>query len=377
MLVARTMNGELLILTADLCPNELSELRKRTSFFCPQCQSKLQLKIGRVKIPHFAHLQTNFCDTTFSEGESATHLQGKQQLFTFFSKRTDAVALESYIPQLKQRPDLLVTHQNKQYAVEFQCSRIPTTQIHERSAGYKNFQITPLWLVKTPHQFRKQGISKISLNEFYQQFIAHYQNDRYLLTYNSEKRVFTYFSNLHYVQGSMWLGKVQTLPIERQQFPFFVPKRLTEKEYNLLWITYKIHRENFLKSRILLSRSGVNDVFLRGIYELRLSREALPHFIGIPILGSEAIPLFSAEWQLNLFYFLHITNMKLTQISDQVIHAFLMWNNLSETNNAQRLISRYVAFLKKIGVKYIHTEIDENSIFNQLYGEYIAFLQDN
>lgn len=377
VLVALTNDGNLFVLTADLCSEQLKELRETTNFYCPQCKSKLQLKIGQVKIPHFAHMQSSICESTFSEGESPAHLRGKQQLYTFFSKKTSKVQLESYIAPLQQRPDLLVTHQNKQYAVEFQCSSIPTTQIDERTAGYVNYQIHPLWLAKTPQQLQKQGIVKISLSEFYQQFITHYKNDHYLLTYDSQRSVFTYFSSLHYVQGNMWLGKIQPLPIERQQFPFFVPKRLTKKEYKLLWIVYKLHRQRFLKSRLLLSRSGVNDLFLRSMYELRLGREFLPTFIGIPIFGSKAIPTFSAEWQLSLFYFLHLTNLTLKQVNDQAIHTFLRWGKLPESNSAHETVSRYIAFLKKIGVHYIHTEIKNDTIFTYLYSEYIAFLQEN
>lgn len=377
VLVALTNDANLFVLTADQCPQELKKLRETTSFYCPQCKSKLQLKVGQVKIPHFAHKHSSLCETAFSEGESTAHLLGKQQLYSFFLNQANAVQLESYIAQLKQRPDLLVTHCNKQYAVEFQCTSIPTSQIQERTKGYIHYQIHPLWLAKTPQHLQKQGIIKISLSEFYQQFISKYKNDKYLLTYDPQNKVFTYFGNLHFVQGNMWIGKVQSLPIERQQFPFFVPKRLTKKEYRLLWITYQMHRQSFIKSRLLLSRNGVNDIYLRSIYELRLISNVLPNFIGVPILGCEAIPLFSVEWQLNLFYFLHVTNLKLAQLNDQSIHAFLRWSKLPETAMAHLTISRYIAFLRKIGVHYIHTEIENEAIFTNLYGEYIAFLQEN
>ena len=377
MLVALTSDANLFVLTADLCPTELKNIRQTTRFYCPQCKNKLQLKVGQVKIPHFAHIHASLCENAFSEGESTAHLLGKQQLFTFFSKQTNAVQLESYIHQLKQRPDLLVTHGNQQYAIEFQCTSIPTVQIQERTAGYVHFQIHPLWLVKTPEQLQKQGIMKLSLSEFYQQFITHYKNDKYLLTYDPEKCVFTYFSNLHYLQGNMWIGKVQSLSIEHQKFPFFVPKRLTIKEYKRLWIVYQMHRDRFVKSRLLLSRSGVNDLFLRSIYELRLARDVLPKFIGIPVFGSESIPLFGVEWQLNLFHFLHVTNLKLTQLNDQAIHAFMRSIKLPDDNIVHQTVSRYIAFLRKIGVHYIHTEIEDEEIFSNLYSEYIAFLQGN
>ncbi|MCY8523658.1 competence protein CoiA, partial [Bacillus atrophaeus] len=39
---------------------EASELRK-TKFFCPVCREQLDVKLGSLKAPHFAHKQNKAC----------------------------------------------------------------------------------------------------------------------------------------------------------------------------------------------------------------------------------------------------------------------------------------------------------------------------
>ena len=66
----------------------------------------------------------NQCSQLFAEGESTLHLQGKIQLYEWFKKHGHQVKLEPYLKELSQRPDLLVTIDKEQFAVEFQCSTI-------------------------------------------------------------------------------------------------------------------------------------------------------------------------------------------------------------------------------------------------------------
>ncbi|WP_042471240.1 competence protein CoiA [Bacillus ndiopicus] len=377
MLVAHTEQGELFVITLDTCLKKLQQLRQTTTFYCPQCKQPLQLKIGRVKIPHFAHIKSNACDASFAEGESAQHLLGKQQLFSFFQQRVENVVLESYLSPLQQRPDLFVTHYNKHYAIEFQCSVIPYKQVFERTVGYERHAIVPLWLVKTPNKIPTFGIRKISLSQFYQQFFMRYKEQVYLITYDTVHSRFIYFSNLQYVQGRTWIANVQPLSLDAQSFPFFVPKPLTEQHLKEMFFLYQQHRASFFRTKILFNRKGLNDLFLRGLYEQRLNFEQLPNYIGIPISGGEAISLFSAEWQSHLFFFLHIFNLKLSQLDEQKIYAFLRWAKLPQSTEGFSAIKRYITFLCKIGVESITNKIEDTTLFLHLFSELIAFSEKN
>ncbi|MEC1178814.1 competence protein CoiA family protein [Metasolibacillus meyeri] len=377
MLVAHTEQGQLITITLGTCLNHLQQLRQTTTFYCPQCKQPLQLKIGRVKIPHFAHKQLNDCDASFTEGESLMHLLGKQQLFSFFQKRVEKVVLEGYLSRLQQRPDLFITHRQQHYAIEFQCSTIPFEQFNERTTGYEKHGIIPLWIAKAPNKIPTFGIRKISLSQFYQQFFKRYQNELYLITYDTVYSRFIYFSNLQYVQGRTWLANIQPLPLDRQHFPFFVPKRLTEVYLKEMLDLYKLQRVNFLRTKVIFNRKGLNDLFLRGLYEQRLTYEQLPNYIGIPICRGEAIPLFSAEWQSHVFYFLRIFNLKISQLDEVKIWAFLRWSKLPQTTEALLAVERYIDFLCMLGVESIINKIEDTTLFHHLASELIAFSEKN
>lgn len=118
-------------------------------FYCPQCQHPVHLKIGQYNIPHFAHQSKNNCAQLFAEGESQLHLQGKLQLFEWLKKIGHTVMLEPYLKELSQRPDLLVTSDRRQVAIEFQCSTITHEKWLSRTLGYKKNAIQVLWLFQT------------------------------------------------------------------------------------------------------------------------------------------------------------------------------------------------------------------------------------
>lgn len=125
------------------------KLSKEKRYFCPECRNLVHLKIGAVMRPHFAHYQNESCDV-FSEGETAEHLQGKLQLADVLERLPTIpikVELEAYLPELKQRPDLLVEFSRSEIAVEFQCSPISIEKIAERTAGYLSAGYQVCWVL--------------------------------------------------------------------------------------------------------------------------------------------------------------------------------------------------------------------------------------
>ena len=142
MLVA-LMDHQYISLTSNYSREQLLQLRKKQKFICPQCKSELQLKIGKVKTPHFAHFRDANCHNLFSEGESETHLLGKLALYDFFKKANKNVVLEPYLATLSQRPDLLVQDRDRTYAIEFQCSTIDLDLVSKRTSGYIQHGIHP------------------------------------------------------------------------------------------------------------------------------------------------------------------------------------------------------------------------------------------
>lgn len=119
---------------------------KNEIYFCPDCNSKLILKQGNKLSAHFAHYKK--CDNpTFSEGETLEHVSGKLWLFEECLRHNLRATLEAYLPNIQQRPDILVTYKEQLFAIEFQCSRISLSGIQHRTKGYQNNGIQVIWIV--------------------------------------------------------------------------------------------------------------------------------------------------------------------------------------------------------------------------------------
>ncbi len=367
MLVAINEHGDYLPLTESLTEAALLQLRK-TKAFCPHCKERVVLKAGAIKIPHFAHTVNTACASLFTEGESYMHLLGKQQLFNRLQRLEEDVQLECYLPHLQQRPDLLI-RKKQSYAIEFQCSRIPISLLKERTQGYQNAQIIPIWLLKTPSSFLQKGsILKASFTQFHQQFI---QKD-YLITYAPETEQFHYFCHFIFLHGNTFLARLVSLPLKAQVFPFYEPKKLKEEGFNEMFSEYTRYRLKFLNNRLFYSKKGVNDLFLRAVYELRLPREKIPLFIGIPVVHARAIPVFSAEWQLMLLYFLYCHGLSCKNMKKSKIYYFLSWASLPATEQALQAVQEYLRILETLSIREVGGAYSTGQLIQVVFNELIA-----
>ncbi len=149
--------------------------------------------------------------------------------------------LEPYLKELSQRPDLLVTIDEEQFAVEFQCSSISHEKWRQRTMGYERNDIQAIWLFQTPQSKEStNGIRKIRISPLLQKaFITTTTGLPYLLTYNAGTAQFIYWTNLLHVHGHTFIGKVQKIPIDQQLFPFYIPQRITQEEFQRYWQLYK------------------------------------------------------------------------------------------------------------------------------------------
>ena len=373
MLVAYTEQNEPFILKSEIPLSKLHQLRKTKKFYCPQCKEQLQFRIGTFKIPHFAHRPKANCINLFSEGESENHLLGKEQLYNLFKTKNLNVELEPYLKAIKQRPDLLVTSEDGHpVAVEFQCSPISVEKYTIRTTGYQKEKMTPVWIPITPVKIQFNGIQKVSINYQYQQFINNHKQLQYMITYNPTLEKFIYLSNLMHLQGNRYLAKVQMIPLLKQNFPFYIPKIISKAEFIHYLILFESVKHNYLYSRVLISKNGVNDLLLRSVYELRLNLQQLPSFIGIPIRGSEVMKTFATDWQVALFYFLHQTKQTVSTFKDSFITYFLRWARLPETSKAIVVVRRYCLFLEELSIEHVHQQIKREVLIDCLYSHFLA-----
>lgn len=104
-------------------------LSKKLDFRCPECEQEVRLKVGKIKIPHFAHKVDSGC--SHGVGETNWHLVAKLSMFEYAINIGAKAALEKKIGN--RRADLLVKLGRKVFAYEFQRKPI-TKEIYKRTA---------------------------------------------------------------------------------------------------------------------------------------------------------------------------------------------------------------------------------------------------
>ncbi len=144
--------------------DELKHLRKEKNFYCPLCREHVKLKLGTKRQWHFAHSANSNCEYVYKR-ETMYHLKGKKQLYDWFKEQAVDVALEVYLPLIKQRPDLLLRYDGKLYAIEYQCTPIEPHLLIKRTKGYKQIGITPLWILGG-NRLKRHSATTFSLKTF-------------------------------------------------------------------------------------------------------------------------------------------------------------------------------------------------------------------
>ncbi|MFC0232428.1 competence protein CoiA [Vagococcus entomophilus] len=138
MLLAENEKGQVVSALA-----KQSSSTRRSRYRCLACHQIVILRAGPHKRAHFAHLRKEACEA-YTEGETPEHLLGKQLLKEWCQEQGLSYQLEAYLPDLQQRPDLLI---EGHYAIEFQCSPISLEMLLKRTENYKKYGYEVFWMV--------------------------------------------------------------------------------------------------------------------------------------------------------------------------------------------------------------------------------------
>lgn len=168
----------------------LKKWSKKKILLCPACGKPYEYCHGEVKTPYFRHMDKAECEDKYSESETEEHINGKRDLYEWIKKQdgiTNAV-LEGWIPETKQRPDIMFNYNNKKYVIEYQCSPIATEYI-ERHELYKAVGITDIWICGTEKYLQDNMREKTiedSSDGFYNYKTKTYINNLYYLSKSIE-----------------------------------------------------------------------------------------------------------------------------------------------------------------------------------------------
>ncbi len=114
-------------------------------FYCPECQTGLILKQGRVKIAHFAHLPNTDCSYAGGEGESEAHIEAKLEIYEALRSQpgVSKLQVERYLTEV--RPDISFCFENTYIAIEVQISPLTFDELIRRTTVYTRKNIYVLW----------------------------------------------------------------------------------------------------------------------------------------------------------------------------------------------------------------------------------------
>ncbi|WP_252502448.1 competence protein CoiA [Sporosarcina sp. Marseille-Q4943] len=363
ILTAWSDKGRLIILSPELERHELRRWRQTHSFYCPQCKGPVQLKVGEIVIPHFAHRKDTTCRASFSEGESPQHLKGKQLLYQFLVAGPQEVELEPLLDIISQRPDLLVKLGKTKVPIEFQCSTIPISDLEQRTDGYRRAGMEPIWILHTPAKLTNlsEGVGLFQFSKFQEWFIVSTPPEGdVLFTFNPHTKKFHYFSSLLHVAGQRYIGMHRILPLDFQIFPFARPKAPTEEDVRQYGDLYETYRQKELQNRILLNRRGIKDPFLRSCYEMKMLPTQLPSWIGVPVPKSHSFREADVEWQFRFIHFLTRNNIPFSDVSPYSIDRFVN-GFVGNSTDQSRACEHFIAFLNNCGIEYA----DQKTLFRE------------
>lgn len=272
--------------------------RDLLGFFCPCCRSRLLIKAGKIKLPHFAHpLDADNCSQS---GESEKHHLGKHALATYFQLHGCKVKMEVYFSTINRQADLVL---GEHIVIEYQCSTILKQEFLKRTNDYRSQHLRVYWLLgKLP----KRTSNHIQLTSFMKHFLLYHPNfGTFLPFFNTDTgewivfyQFLSTFSKLKYyyrkqkfLKGTSWKEIIQWIITKKKAMIYFYEGDNRVREKRIYFYT----------------RFQKNSTFMRFLYSNGYYLQHLPAYVGVSILGQELVKEPALEWQFFLYHTFFLT----------------------------------------------------------------------
>lgn len=297
MLQAKSNKGCFVTL-ATLTKTEIEQLKKRQeTFYCPTCDGQVIIKAGTKMIPHFAHRQAVHCPS-YEGGEGPYHEQGKLLLYQWLKSQRLDIRLEVYIPEINQRPDLLLVLGSKRIAIEYQCARIPIEQIRHRNEGYKRAGITPIWIIGAT-RLKRQTKGHVKIDQFTRHFIHQFSPDypHILFYFCPHTLQFAMIQDLYFTSMGQAIGKIQYVKLQKINFKdIFIQQPFLRREVFQIWRREKQQFRLKQRKRLYGSELAWHQwLYLKGTHV-----EHLPSIIHLPVSSQYRMNSPTWNWQSRL-----------------------------------------------------------------------------
>lgn len=297
MLQAKTEDGSIVTL-ASLTKAEIAS-KRHERFFCPACHEQVIVRAGEAVIPHFAHRERSAC-VNHEGGEGPVHEKGKLLLYQWLRRQNLSVRLENYLPDINQRPDLLITIRNKHIALEFQCARIPIKRIMARNRGYHQLGMIPIWVLGADH-FKRLHRHGLKVDPFLRRFIHHFPPKMapVLFFFDPETRIFITCADLFLTKATRALGKFRMQKLDRLAFPdIFHTSLFQPEELYALWEKEKRHFR--LNPNFAFPLYGQQRAWHEWLYAKHVYKDELPSIVYLPVSSQYMMMSPPWDWQSRL-----------------------------------------------------------------------------
>ncbi|MFC2949917.1 competence protein CoiA [Virgibacillus sediminis] len=280
------------------CSRKEIDTWKRTGvFYCPSCSKPVIIKAGPKVIPHFAHQSVRNCPSSVG-GEGMYHEKGKRLLYRWLHAQHLEVELEAYLPNIKQRPDLLLTINGRQIAMEYQCARISEKQIYSRNKGYIQKGIIPIWILGENRMKRKTA-EHLQIDHF-SIHLAHKFSSDFPLTlfyFCPHTLQFIMFQDIYFTSAGLAIGKFSQERLDKLRLPdIFRVKVYSQQRLFSLWKREK-YRFRVRKNRQL---HGKELAWHQWLYLKGKHVEQLPSLVHLPVPSQYLMNSPPWNWQSRL-----------------------------------------------------------------------------
>jgi len=345
---------------------QIHKLKMDGPYFCPLCHEEVILKAGSIKLPHFSH--KNICQVK-GTGESISHLKGKTILYEWLMNQGFQVELEYFLEEVNQRPDLFVQINNSHFAIEFQCSVIPVSQLLGRINNYRQNGIISFWIIDDK-LIKKYPNQIMELSDFNGCFIQnHFSNYPFILAIDTEKEQFIVYSNLYPYSSTraLYQRQVYSTNCTFKELINNIPQSISNSN-NRLWLKYI---EKWIRA-ISIEPNAFKNLFLQYLYRNHIHPLELPEVVGIPVRSMYLIKNSPFEWQAYIFIrFLYQqsigTKFTIKQIENFLIYSMKKnyhmrhvnltneYSNIEPVINYLEMLTR-LKFLERKGDSFIITK---------------------
>ncbi|MBQ3001763.1 MAG: hypothetical protein IJD76_04755 [Bacilli bacterium] len=144
--------------------------KRSEEYFCPCCGDKMILRLGDVKIHHFAHSRESICDDSWHYDMTEWHFEWQNK---FPKEYQEIVKMNN---GEKHRADILI--EKHKVVIEFQHSPLSPEEFKERNEFYNKLGYKVVWIFDVEEQY-------------YNDMIVNYKSDLWI--WKHPRRTFDYF----------------------------------------------------------------------------------------------------------------------------------------------------------------------------------------